>query len=192
MRKEKTSLGRKHLGFNEYEIRGDITAILVENKHGEKFETIIDTEDLQKLIGLDLRWRIRYDLCTKSNYVWAAGNKKRGDKPVLYLHMVVMNFEFDNFKFFIDHEDHDGLNNRKLNLRIVTMKENSRHRKSRNVNNSSGYRNVSHDKDGNPIVQLQDENGKNHIWRGFKDFNEAGAFAAKMRQEWYGEFSGED
>lgn len=90
----------------------------------------------------------------------------------------------------IDHIHYDTLDNRKRNLQKPNRKGNCRKRKGANKNNSSGYRNVSFDSKGRPIVQLQDENGKNKVWRNFKDVHEAGAFAKEMRDKMYGEFSG--
>jgi hypothetical protein len=109
--------------------------------------------------------------------------------------MFLMNFDPKDRSCFIDHEDHDSLNNRKSNLRIITITENSRHRKSKNINNSSGYRNVSWSNTTNEwLVQLQDNTGRTRVVGRFpkEKLDEAGAFATKMRQEWYGDFSGED
>jgi len=42
----------------------------------------------------------------------------------------------------VDHKDHDGLNNRKGNLRTCTKDQNARNRKQQ-VNNTSGYKGVT-------------------------------------------------
>ena len=68
---------------------------------------------------------------------------------------------------------------------FCSQKINGINRRKINKNNTSGYRNVSFDGRGNPIVQLQDENGKNQVWRGFKDVHEAGKFAEQKRIEIY-------
>jgi hypothetical protein len=94
-----------------------------------------------------------------------------------------------------DHVDHrkpkETLDNRKINLRLTTNDKNTKHRKGKNKNNTSGHRNVSHDSNGNPIVQLQD-NGKNHTWRDFETIEQAAKFAEFKRRELYGEFAGDD
>lgn len=46
---------------------------------------------------------------------------------------------------FIDHKDHNGLNNQKNNLRICTILENGRNSRKRN-DNSSGYKGVDYNK----------------------------------------------
>ena len=56
----------------------------------------------------------------------------------------------------VDHKNSNTLDNRKSNLRVVPDCNNSMNRKSRNRNNTSGYRNVSWNKNDNKwLVQLQ-------------------------------------
>lgn len=92
----------------------------------------------------------------------------------------------------VDHINHNTLDDRKSNLRIITSGSNSMNRKGRNSNNKSGYRNVSWHKSINKwVVQLQID-GKNRVLGQFDDVHEAGRFAKEMRIKYYGEFAGED
>lgn len=92
----------------------------------------------------------------------------------------------------VDHIDHDTLNNRKYNLRVVERKNNNKHRKSKNKNNKSGYRNVFwNTRESKWIVQLQ-INGKNTRLGKFDNIDEAGRFAEEMRQKYYKEFKGKN
>lgn len=178
--------------FNDYEIREDITVIFLRDRSGKIYETIIDTKNLEKIRNLNLHWHTKYDKCTKKRYVEASERYENIDgkmkgRPV-YLHEEIANP--DHIKnICIDHKDYDPMNNLEQNLRISTIKDNVTHRENRNSNNSSGYRNVSFYK-GWYLVQLQ-VNGKNKILKKFKDVDEAGKYAEKMRKEIYGEYSGE-
>lgn len=92
----------------------------------------------------------------------------------------------------VDHENHDTLDNRKSNLRVIADSNNSKNRRTRNSNNKSGYRNVCwNERENKWIVQLQ-VNKKNTVLGRFhkEQLEEAGKFAEKMRKEIYGEFAG--
>lgn len=91
----------------------------------------------------------------------------------------------------IDHIDHDTKNNKKSNLRKTEHQTNATNRRGRNKNNKSGYRNVSK-RDNQWVVQLQIE-GKNTVLKKFPldQLDEAGEYAKKMREIYYGEWAGE-
>lgn len=69
---------------------------------------------------------------------------------------------------------------------------NTKHRKGKNSNNVTGYRNVAYIKrDKHPYwVQIM-INGKNTPLGKFDDVDEAGEFAERMRQKYYKDFAGE-
>jgi hypothetical protein len=92
----------------------------------------------------------------------------------------------------VDHVLHDGLDNRRSNLRITDNSSNTKNRKSKNSNNTTGYRNVTHvtsDKKTPYHVQLQ-INGKNTVLGKFADVDKAGKFAKEMRKKYYKEYKG--
>jgi hypothetical protein len=97
-----------------------------------------------------------------------------------------------NSNLCVDHINHDTLDNRKCNLRIADTSDNSRHRKGRNRNNVTGYRNVSYIKNckGLPYwVQIMID-GKNTVVGKFNNPEDAGEYAEKMRKKYYGDFAG--
>jgi hypothetical protein len=178
--------------FNNYEIRGNITALKVVNTKKEEFEIIIDTEDLEKLIKLNYSWHVVYMECTKSYYGRTTiyyrdeHNKRKG--RVIYLHQIIMGII--DASVHIDHKNHDTLNNTKNNLRVIEKNKNLKNRQGKNSNNKSGYRNVCWIEDCEKwVVQLQ-INGKNTMLGKFDDVDEAGSFAEKMRQKYYKEYKG--
>lgn len=168
----------------------DGTARIELNRRGkENFYTIIDLDDLEKVLSVPFTWYARYDRDSKSYYAVATEyldmqNSKRQTRTVL-LHQFIL-----ETKDIVDHINHDTIDNRKSNLRKIKQQNNLTNRKSRNSNNKSGYRNVS--LSGNRwIVQLQVD-GKNTNLGTFPldKLEEAGLFAEKMRQKYYGEFAG--
>jgi len=179
---------------NKYEIRGDTTAIFLSNRKGETYETLIDTEDLEKIVALNLSWHLRFDPSTKSYYAKATRYIPKTDEngwksESVYLHMVIMDFKFENFNGHVDHINHNRLDNRKVNLRILPVSKNLRHRKGRNSNNKSGERNVCWSKtEQKYLVQLM-HNGKNTCFGRFDEdeFDKAVALARRLRKELYGE-----
>jgi hypothetical protein len=108
-----------------------------------------------------------------------------------YLSKLILKADY-NKRECVDHRNHNTLDNRKENLRVGVIKKNTKNRKSKNSNNSSGYRNVSWDK-GKQLwaVQLIID-GRNTKIAFFDNVDEAGAFAKKKREEIYGVYAGKD
>ena len=183
------------LPFNDYEIRGNITAIFLENKEGLKLETLIDTEDLDKIKAMDLHWHLRYDPSTKQYYARATGRKSEGHKPNYYLHMVILNHEFDKDDYYVvDHKNQNKLDNRKENLRLIPQYNNLQHRKGANSNNKTGVRNVHliNKYGGEQVYMVQImRKGERFCWEFSLDqFEEACKCAEEKRKELFGEYAG--
>ena len=189
----------RYKGFNDYKIIEEITEIYVTKRNGEKYTVLIDTEDLSKLIELGYRWHLFYDPVTEDHYVHTTyyrkdengdylkdENGKRLAQTGVLLHSIIM-----NTRNIVDHIDHKSLDNRKSQLRVTEHVYNTKNRKSKNSNNKSGHRNVSWNGSG-WSVQIQIE-GKNTTLKRFKrhQLEEAGVYAKKMREKYYGEFAGE-
>ena len=175
--------------FNEYRIDGDTSTLYYTNRKGECFEILVSTEDLDMLIKANSSWSTAWKpeindyYATTTKYLGKVNGRFKYN--VIELHKFLMN---PPEGMVVDHINHNALDNRRCNLRVVSNKQNIRNRKDRNSNNTSGYRNVS--KVGNKwIVQLQ-VNGRNKCLGRFDDAHEAGVFAEKMRSKYYGEFAG--
>lgn len=170
----------------------NIAKIELERRDGTVLWTKIDLEDLDKVINFPYTWSAKYDPALKQYYVEATIHRKlleEGYSKALKLHKFVMDVKDNRV---VDHIDHDTLNNTKENLRVISHSDNSTNRKSRNSNNKSGYRNVCWSKSEKKwLVQLS-VNKKNTVLGKFEheDLDEAGKFAEKMRQKYYGKFAG--
>lgn len=165
---------------NEFEIRGDVTVIFLSGRNGESLEALIDTDDLSKVQEFPYKWFARWCPHTKSYYV--AGNTKRqnGKASTLIFHRYIMT---PGKGVMIDHINHNELDNRKSNLRMVTNAENQQNRKGPRTGNISGYRGVSWNKKKEKWVAYYRLNGKLTYLGEFLDRHEAGRIAAKARLE---------
>jgi hypothetical protein len=120
---------RTSYDLNEIIIKDDFAEIvLYDKKCNEKGRTTIDLDNVDKV--KDIRWT-----STTDNYVVSYN----GGNPI-YLHRFILDCPIDKI---IDHINHDTLNNRRCNLRVVSNAENLQNRKGVQSNNTSNILGVS-------------------------------------------------
>ena len=138
------SLIEKRRVHDFYITYGDITKFYVYSKKYGVCVVIIDTEDLHKVLPHKLS-------VYKSRYTYYAGTK------IGSLHRVL----FDNIDdgIVIDHRNKNGLDNRKKNLRPVTISINNKNCKIR-TDNTTGIRGVSREGDIKYRASWIDDNYK--------------------------------
>lgn len=124
---------------NDYEIRGDVTAIFLNSKKHGMVETLISTRKLQIANEFPGTWYVAYSDITKSLYVRGNIPMGNGKRKTGSLHRWITNA---TDALVVDHIDHDTLNNTDDNLRLLTTAENGQNRKGTQRNNSSGIRGV--------------------------------------------------
>lgn len=174
---------------NNYVIdeENNIAMIELHRRNKENLWTIIDLEDLQRVINFPYTWFAKYNAPINDYYVAASEYhpELQRSRP-LHLHQFIMNTR-DNH---VDHINHNPRDNRKENLRVILPKENLRNRESKNKNNHSGYRNVAWD--GHKWAVQLTINGKNARLGRFPydELEQAGKFAEEMRAKYYGEYAG--
>lgn len=176
--------------LNKYKIIEDYVVLFVTNRKGEKFEILVDLDDLPRLQELDTSWHttIRHTgLYYAQTSVYLGTFNGKAKYKIIQLHRFIMNVSKD---VHVDHINHNSLDCRKRNLRCVTVSQNATNRRSFNPNNKSGYRNVSWNKQLQKwAVQLQ-INGTNKVLGNFDDVDLAGEFAKEMRHKYYGQYAG--
>jgi hypothetical protein len=176
-RKDNLSLGDIK---NQFKVIGDYTEISLIRGNGEVSKTLIDTEDLEKVRGYGFTWHYFIGNHEASS-PYAVGNKVDWDtgqrkSKRIYLHRVIMDCPYDRV---VDHINHDTLDNRKSNLRIVSASENQQNRKGARKGSKSGARGVSWDETNKDwIVNVKGE----YILR-TKDKSEAERIAMKKISE---------
>lgn len=155
--------------------------------------TIIDLEDLERVLSYPYSWHATYNTHSNSWYAVATTYLGTTGKTNMntFLNAFILNPD-GNPDICVDHIHHDTLDNRKINLRSTETIYNTKNRKSKNSNNKTGYRNVAYipSNGSKPyIVQIMID-GKNTRLKSFSDIDEAGIYAEEMRRKYYKDFAG--
>ena len=95
---------------------------------------IVDQNDFEKL--KEYKWHVVVDCC---NWYARRVAKKGNKRCQIPMHRDVMDAQDG---FFVDHINHNGLDNRKMNLRIVTPQQNSWNTRRGRSRSSSKYKGV--------------------------------------------------
>jgi len=164
---------------NDYEVRGYVTTIRINSpKYGIR-ETLIDTENLEK-VKKATSWYVIWSEITKSFYVMGCmriNNKKK----LVRLHRYIV--DVTARKQLIDHIHHNTLDNRKSYLRVVTSLENVQNRR-KFTSNSSGATGVSFMKKTNKWqAYIAFNGGQKHL--GYFDFFAEALSARKQAENEY-------
>lgn len=96
---------------------------------------IVDTEDFDKLASYS--WRAKVETTTDTFY--AVTDSHKGGKHSIYMHRLIMG---DPVGMYIDHINHNALDNRKENLRVVTFAQNMQNSRPSRTS-KTGYKGVS-------------------------------------------------
>jgi|ERR1035437_121533 hypothetical protein len=127
-----------------------------------------------------------------NRWKWQAQQTRQGTfyavrcSGTVYMHRVIM--EQTDPKIKVDHEDENGLNNQRRNLRLATQAQNLCNR-GPNRNNTSGHKGVTWDKINNKW-KAQIVVNRTHINLGrFDDVLEAAAAYNEAAVQHHGEFA---
>lgn len=163
---------------NDFEVCGDITKIFMDRKDGSRVAALIDTEDLHKVSSSRYSWCVTEDVITKAFYVRIYTPKGRNVKTSL--HRLVMDAPIG---LVVDHINHDTLDNRKSNLRVVTSDQNNQNRKGASKSGSTGVLNVHWDKNKKKYQVRVMVNKKKHFFGLYDTVDQAAKVAKEARKE---------
>lgn len=127
---------------NEYEVRGDVTAIIINSPKYGRHETLVSTSKLDLVKEFTGSWYVNWNNSAKSFYVVGNALIVNGKRKSIFLHRWVTNAPCG---MVVDHINHDTLDNTFPNLRIITNAQNMQNRKGARSNSKSGIRGVEWD-----------------------------------------------
>jgi hypothetical protein len=163
---------------NEYEIKNGFAEIILKRRYEKPIRTKVDIEDIEKLKKLNVRWHGLYVPRMDSYYV-VAQLYVEGKFTSVLMHRYLMNPKEDKV---VDHLNHDILDNRKSNLRLIKNAENLQNaRGASSHNKSSGIRGVSWSKWRKKWRARLNVNRKEIIVGYFDDVKEAEKAVKKAR-----------
>jgi hypothetical protein len=141
---------------------------------------LVDDEDYKSL--MTHKWCAKWDPSVNTWY--AVRNTPRPEHKCVWMHRVVMGIT----EGFVDHKDHNGLNNCKNNLRICTNSQNQ-HNRSKRGEHTSIYKGVCWDKSRNNWKATIMINRKVINLGRFKDEKEAAKSYNEKAKELFGEYA---
>lgn len=124
---------------NAYEVRGDITAIIINSPKYGRLEALISTCNLEVVQEFPNTWCVNRIKALNTFYVYGHTPRLNGKQGSVCLHRLVTNAQVGTD---VDHKNHDGLNNTDDNLRVCTTAENGQNRQGAQCNSKSGIRGV--------------------------------------------------
>jgi hypothetical protein len=110
---------------NSYEFKENYVIIIGFTRKKERFEILIDLEDFKKV--KENSWCLSKK--RKRRYAVSRINNK-----IVYIHQVILNY--DGKVSTCDHKNMNGLDNRKLNLRVCSNQENNWNKPAPSTNKS--------------------------------------------------------
>lgn len=124
---------------NVYEHRGDTVAIRLNRRTGLPLETVIDASDLDLASSYGGTWFAAKNPTTGAFYVRGNVPTPTGQAMIL-LHRLLLD---PPSGMVIDHINGDTLDNRRSNLRVVTVGQNNQNLRGARRGNASGIRGVT-------------------------------------------------
>jgi len=138
---------------NDFEIRGEEAVVYVRCK-SLTFATLVDTEDIPRLLDFPYSW-----YACKRTYGGFVVKSKIYKSSGIYLHRFILDAPPD---LYVDHINHDTLDNRKMNLRLATPSQNGQNRIGAARNSRSNIRGVRYRVDRGQWAAELKINGKHH------------------------------
>jgi hypothetical protein len=140
---------------------------------------MIDADDFPIVDSFPGTWVIKWNTTAHTFY---ARNNRFNTWPSGYMHRLIMGVTDHSIP--IDHDDHNGLNNRRVNLIPTSVKLNGFNRRGAELGCTSGRRNVYWNKREQKYMVWFVHNGTRYYFGYFTDIEEADVVATRERARW--------
>jgi hypothetical protein len=126
---------------NRVEIVGSTAFIFLKRRRAPALKAAIDLADLSLVQSIGGSWVPKWNETAQEWYARHNGFVRDGKRSgSCYMHRFILGITDPNIQ--VDHVDHRGLNNRRLNLRRANYSNNQFNREGSQPNCKSGHRNV--------------------------------------------------
>jgi len=146
---------------------------------------LVDDEDYE--LVSKYKWYAHWDKHTRSFYADTTIQLPSRKRIRLSMHRLILGLEFGNKKQ-TDHINHDTLDNRRSNLRIVTTAQNQ-HNGRLLSNNNSGFRGVSLNKQTRKWIAQIKVSGKQIYLGSFKEKYKAAKAYDEAARKYHGKYA---
>ncbi len=144
---------------------------------------LVDDEDYDYL--MQWKWCARWDKNARNFYALRASSMKDGKRYPIHMHREILGL-FHGDRKLTDHRNHNGLDNRRNNLRLCTHSQNHQNQRI-NTNTSSMYKGVSRCQ-GKWRVGIHNSGKKIHLGVYTSEIEAAKIYDARAK-ELFGEFA---
>lgn len=147
---------------------------------GSPLAAWFDDVDLPIVDSLDGTWGVKWNQTANTFYCrMQIGGRK--NKQYIYMHRLILGVTDSLLQ--VDHKDHDGLNNRRDNIKVATVMENGSNRRGPQRNSLSQRLNVYwNGREGKWMVWLVYQ-GRRYYAGYFVDLNTADEAAVDLRRK---------
>ena len=142
---------------------------------------LVDDEDFERLNQYKWYANGKNPFCYAVRMI-----KNNGSRYMELMHREIMSAPK---RLHIDHKSHDTLDNRKINLRLCTTRQNAQNRKIAKKGNKTGIKGVTYNKQYNKFRAQIIFNGKFIHLGSFNVLGDADSAYRKAEEKYFGEFA---
>lgn len=167
---------------NDYEFKDDYVIIFLDRKDGSRLEAFIDIEDFDLVMNAPFKWSVNLNKRFKTPY--SIGKSKRhanGSRDNYQMHRWILDAPKG---FEVDHINHNGLDNRRSNLRLLPIGANNQNQSGARKDSKTQIRGVSWDTKTNKWTARFNLNGTQYVVGYFDDIEVAEREIIKARSKY--------